>query len=109
MAKPSLRIPSEIPSQVSSAWLKCIVPPLLYAQPTDNPNELNYRNGLLCVPFMNPDIGGIRNFDNILFAWIAIFQHMVVQDWWVEACPSACSPLINKPGSLSLTFCSLSA
>ena len=52
-------------------------------QPTDNPNHLNYPSGLFCAPYQNPDIGGIRNFDNILFAWIQVFQHMVMQDWSV--------------------------
>ena len=53
-------------------------------QPSDNPNHLNYPSGLFCAPYQNPDIGGIRNFDNILFAWIQVFQHMVMQDWWVQ-------------------------
>jgi len=63
-------------SQVSYAWsYSC---PL---SPTNNTNDINYPNGLVCVDYMNPDIGGIRNFDNILYAWIAIMQHIVCQDW----------------------------
>ncbi len=55
-----------------------------YSCPSDgsaNPYDLAYPYGTLCVENMNPDIGGIRNFDNILFAWIAIYQHMMIQDW----------------------------
>jgi hypothetical protein len=37
-------------------------------QPSANPNNPNYPNGLICVPYGNPDIGGYRNFDNILTA-----------------------------------------
>ncbi len=51
------------------------------AQPSPNPNDVNYPNGLTCVYYGNPDVGGYRNFDNILIAWIQIFQHMAQQDW----------------------------
>ena len=50
-------------------------------QPTNNPVEPNYPYGQMCVPYGNPDVGGYRNFDNILMAWIQVFQHMAVQDW----------------------------
>ena len=49
--------------------------------PSDNPNDPNYPNGMLCVPYGNPDLGGYRNFDNILLSWIQVFQHMALQDW----------------------------
>lgn len=64
--------------------------------PSDNPNDMNYPNGLICVEYMNPSIGGLRNFDNILFAWLAILQHIICQDWWVGShqvhlsCSSLC-------------------
>lgn len=48
-------------------------------QPTDNPNDPNYPSGQVCVAWGNPDIGGYRNFDNILLAWIMVLQHMATQ------------------------------
>ena len=50
-------------------------------EPSVNPNDYNYPSGSLCVPYINPDIGGYRNFDNILMSWIMVFQHMAAQDW----------------------------
>lgn len=49
--------------------------------PTDNPYFINYPDGLLCVLYGNPNIGGYRNFDNIFYSFIQVFQHMVCQDW----------------------------
>jgi hypothetical protein len=58
--------------------------------PSDNPNDLNYPNGLYCTRYGNqpppgpgngnPDWGQ-RQFDNILYTWIAVFQHVIPQDW----------------------------
>ena len=52
--------------------------------PSINPTDPNYPDGLLCVHYGNPDVGGYRNFDNILLSWIQVFQHMALQDWWVD-------------------------
>ncbi len=48
---------------------------------SDNPNDPNFPYWQTCVPYGNPDIGGFRNFDNILIAWIQIVQHVSAQDW----------------------------
>eukprot|EP00798_Chlamydomonas_sp_ICE-L_P006468 gene6469-3102_t len=37
--------------------------------------------GSFCTPFGNPE--RYRDFDNILYAWLAIFQHIFTEDcWW---------------------------
>ena len=48
--------------------------------PSDNPNDLNYPDGLFCIPYANP-VYGQRNFDNIFYTWMAVFQHVLPQDW----------------------------
>ena len=47
----------------------------------DDPSGANYSRGLICASWGNPDIGGFRNFDNILFTWLQIFQHTLMQNW----------------------------
>lgn len=47
----------------------------------NDPSGNNYASGLTCASWGNPDIGGFRNFDNILFTWIQLFQHTLMQDW----------------------------
>ena len=50
--------------------------------PSSNPNDPNTPLGLFCVPFANPTpYGNYRHWDNILTAWLAIFQHTAPQDW----------------------------
>ncbi|GAX76998.1 hypothetical protein CEUSTIGMA_g4445.t1 [Chlamydomonas eustigma] len=49
--------------------------------PSDNPTDPNYPDGLICIPYGNPDIGGYRNFDNILITWVQIFQYLTHMDW----------------------------
>ncbi|GAX86028.1 hypothetical protein CEUSTIGMA_g13443.t1 [Chlamydomonas eustigma] len=50
-------------------------------QPSSNPNDINYPSGVFCTNYGNPDIGGYRNFDNILITWVQLYQHMTWQDW----------------------------
>eukprot|EP00798_Chlamydomonas_sp_ICE-L_P011748 gene11748-34474_t len=35
--------------------------------------------GYFSVPYGNPEV--YRDFDNILYAWLAIFQHIIPEDW----------------------------
>ncbi|KAJ9520848.1 hypothetical protein QJQ45_014049 [Haematococcus lacustris] len=37
--------------------------------------------GYFCTPWGSPGGGGMRNFDTILAAWLAIFQYITVTDW----------------------------
>jgi hypothetical protein len=50
-------------------------------EPSSNPNDINYPLGVFCTNYGNPDIGGYRNFDNILITWVQLYQHMTWQDW----------------------------
>jgi hypothetical protein len=50
--------------------------------PSNNPNDPNTPYGLFCVPYVNPTpFGNYRHYDNILTAWLAVFQHTAPQDW----------------------------
>ena len=38
-------------------------------------------DGTYCVDYGNPSLGGYRNFDNILFTWFQLLQHMAPCNW----------------------------
>lgn len=40
----------------------------------------SYPYGTYCAPYLNPELG-YRSFDNILYAWLMVYQHLMVNDW----------------------------
>eukprot|EP00798_Chlamydomonas_sp_ICE-L_P013777 gene13777-19685_t len=46
-------------------------------------SQYEYPDGTYCTPWGNPGIGGWQNFNNILLAWICIFQHVTFTDYSV--------------------------
>lgn len=48
--------------------------------PVVDPDTGDLDYGLFCAEHANPS-NGMRNFDNILYAWLAIFQIITQTDW----------------------------
>eukprot|EP00798_Chlamydomonas_sp_ICE-L_P001590 gene1590-32978_t len=49
------------------------------SEPYTNYGEFRY--GTFCAPYINPDIGGWRSYDNILLSCLVIFQHITFTDY----------------------------
>ena len=43
-------------------------------------DRLKYPYGTYCAPYLNPELG-YRSFDNILYSWLMVFQHIIVNGW----------------------------